>query len=99
MSFSKLQPTYYNSRSKITQLKNTIANLHDLACGCYNPLKHIGLLCLEECQPTDFEPQDKKLLQKCLGITEDLTTKEEDAVDFGDLEKLFEETTGEDAEG
>ncbi len=71
-----LQSTKYHGRALENQLTNTLINAHDLCCGCPEPLKHIH-----------------HLTTKCLtsGDPTAIALKEEDILETGDLEKLFEE--------
>lgn len=76
-----LTPPIYNNRGLENQLKNTIFNAHDLACGCKNPLKHLQHLFSEKCHHTE-------------GTTDGIIhtdTNEEDGFDEGDLQRIFEE--------
>lgn len=92
MSYSKQRPTYYNSTAKDQQLINCMVGQHDLVCGCEEPTAHLAFLLITKAKPTNFTPEEKQQLKKCLDIGEDPTIKEDiDTVDFGDLEKLFEE--------
>ncbi len=93
MSYSKLQPTIYNGRNLEQQLTNNIFSAHDLACGCPDPPSHLTYLLINNCQPKDFNKEEKKKLQKWLGTLTEETTGEEEETGFspGDLEKLFQE--------
>lgn len=91
MSLSK--PTKYSKKGLQLQIVNTYVNIHDLNCGCDEPLKHI-IKQIEEQEPT---------LKRCHTTTETGENHgQEDFVDElgeGDLEALFAEPDGEDTTG
>lgn len=83
---SFLTPTLYSKNGLENQMMNSIWNIHDLCCGCNNCFKHI------------FDILQRKNSLPCLPSTstEDAGTqtdgdKEEDGLDEGDLDRLFEE--------
>lgn len=93
-----MQQTKYDLHRLELQLKNSLFHNHDLCCGCNDPSKHLIKLLLKD------YPQQQ---QKCL-LFEDTTTTTGtdlvptdtgdafDALDVGDLEKLFENDTEDD---
>lgn len=91
MSLSK--PAKYTKKQLNLQIVNTYVNIHDLNCGCDEPLKHI----IQQIQ--DQEPS----LKPCLTTT---ATGEDpgpvdgvDGLGDGELEALFAETNEEDTTG
>lgn len=90
MSFSK--PTKYSQKGLNLQIVNTYVNIHDLNCGCNEPLKHI----IQQIQQQ--EPTLKCLTTGEIGENPGL----EDGVDGlgeGELEALFADTEKEDTTG
>lgn len=95
MNYQK--PIKYSTKQQNVNHINLLVGLHDLKCGCEQPLQHIIFDILQQ------EPslkQDKKFtseLQKWLTTTEPGDNQEEDTdvIGNGDLEKLFEEPFGE----
>lgn len=84
---SKLQqPVPYSENGLRNQIINCYISIHDLNCGCNEPLKHIIQQILEK-EPT---------LKECLGTTTGETTGNvEDILQDGDLERFFAENFGE----
>lgn len=80
------------TRNQQLSLINTFCCCHDLLCKCYNPAYH----CLKELATQlgkELSPEQKKEIQKCLGITtaEDGAAADDPGFDTGDLEALFAE--------
>lgn len=81
-----LTPTIYSNKGLENNWVNLIWNSHDLICGCNNPWKHLADILARQgtqlCLPT---------------ITTDAATStdpdviEDDGIQPGDLDKLFEE--------
>lgn len=80
------KPTKYSKKALDIQILNTYTSVHDLNCGCDNPLFHIVQQIFEK------EPEIK---QKCLTTGENGDTREEDfdidGLGPGELEALFAE--------
>ena len=82
-----LQNTTLSPRRLEQSWINGCIHLHDLCCGCPEPLTHLKhLLQKEECLPTTDAATTST--EETGGIN----TKEEINIDEGDLEKLFELT-------
>lgn len=94
---SRYVPSKYNSKTAQLQWINTIVNVHDLHCGCNDPLEHtiIGITTQEK--NLRFSDTEKKNLKKCLFGEED--THEEDVIGEDDLAALFSEDIGEPKDG
>lgn len=83
---SFLTPAVYSKNGLENQWINCIWNTHDLMCGCNDAIKHL------------FTLLKKKQSLPCLPSTEGVHTgtqtgadTEEDVLEEGDLDKLFEE--------
>lgn len=73
---------------------NSIVTVHNLVCGCEQPLIHTIDAILEQ------EPSLKDIYKKCHPTTtEDGTPTGEDVLGNGDLDLLFAEDFGDNAEG
>lgn len=84
MSFKPIKTSLKNRK---LDWMNTIVHIHDLQCGCEEPLQHTVKEIFAQ------EPS----IKKCLTTGEDPITEEDAGFGPGDLEKLFaEDTTGED---
>lgn len=96
-------PTKDSNKQKQLKWMNGLCYLHDNFCDCYNPLAHTVSLIIEKEPKIQFSAPEKKLIEKCLSGEDDtaIVHTDGDAGDIqpGDLEKLFEEPFGEDAEG
>lgn len=79
MSSKFLQKPLYEGKALENQLINSAINAHDLCCGCLQPYNHLAYL---------FCSTSSK---KCPISTTGEDRTEEDTIQEGDLEKLFEE--------
>lgn len=106
MSFSFWKPTPYDHRQRENNWLNGIVHLHDNFCGCDQPFHHLVWKLAENNSTTTLSKHHFDLLQKCLpSTTTDGTTGEgpstaddageEEPLDDGDLERLFDEDFGE----
>lgn len=105
------KPPQYGIRGRENQWIGSIIQTHDCFCGCDDPLKHLIYTATKRGGLYGLKEDTAKTILKCLSTkTEDGSTQtsgEEDAagpegdLDFGDLEKLFEEDgpLTEDADG
>ncbi len=86
-----LQPALYSGRPLEQQWINCVYGIHDLFCGCLQPIQHL----------IDITNQEKCRHTKDIGTTTEEETHGEEHFDFdaGDLEKLFAENTEEDTNG
>lgn len=94
MSYSKHQPSKYTTpRAQDNQLINSLYNNHDLQCGCDNANSHLTYLLIKNTQPTQFNKEEKKEIEKWLGTIMDTTEEDtvDTGIDAGDLEALFAE--------
>lgn len=89
-------PVKYSTRQLQTQLTNAQIHIHDLACGCGDPLKHLlQLLTTEKIETTlkqDTIKQIKCLLDGDHGDTDGDHKTGDTAVDElfeGELDQLF----------
>lgn len=87
----------FGLKQKQLQLINLCVGGHDLLCCCSNPLFHTGKIILQQLSK-EISEQDKNQLIQCLGDT--TTAEEEDptGIDGKDLELLFADDAGEDAD-
>lgn len=80
------KPTPYTKKQLSTQILNAYTSIHDLNCGCNNPLLHIVEQIFEK-EPT--------IKQQCLTSQEDGGDQETgtdiDGFGPGELERLFAE--------
>ncbi len=102
MSWKK--PEYGIKGRELCWLNSTIQS-HDCFCGCNDPITHMIKLCIDKGGVFNFNIESAKKLLKChstettpdAGFGETTTEKEdtgpEGDLNFGDLEKLFEEDT------
>lgn len=83
--------TWYSKRQLGKQYLNGICGMHDLWCGCDDPLKHTATLIFEEAKPTNFSTKDQQTIKKCLGeeTTATETGDQDDGFEGGDLDRLF----------
>lgn len=90
---STLKTIPYSRRQQENNILNCVCGIHDLACGCKDPLKHVMMLIIEKAEPSNFTEEEKQKIKQCLGedhtTTGDLTTHEEDIIENGDLDALF----------
>lgn len=86
----------FNNKKQQLQFINCCIGIHDLNCTCNNPGFHTLKLLAQQIGP-ELNQQDKNTIKKCLGGDEDGKPADVDGIDFGDLEKLFEEDDTEDA--
>lgn len=94
-------PPIYNVNGRATQWINGIVTSHDIFCGCDKPFYHLFYLLNKKGGFNQLSIQEENQIKKCLGLTtaetQDAGTSTADApgidenLDFGDLEKLFEE--------
>lgn len=101
---SKLwKPSPYKDKCMELQMTNAFMHIHDLACGCNDPLLHtIQLLLSNKIDSTIPESTKEKI--KCLLSTEagfnhgegDTPEDIADVLTAGDLEELFKENTEDD---
>lgn len=87
---SFLTPCLYSGKSLENQWVNCIFNSHDLICGCNDTIKHLASIL-----------QTKQLCLPSTSTAEDGTqtgpTEEDDVLQEGDLDKLFEEDFDDDS--
>ncbi len=94
-------PPLYGTRGQELQwLQGTLQN-HDTFCGCKNPILHLIKIGLRHGGVQEFTEDNLKTFVKCHLTTEDTTETDgkepedtpgpEGDLDFGDLDKLFEE--------
>lgn len=94
--YSKLQEVKYSPRQQENNILNACCGVHDLACGCKDPLKCVATLIFFKAEPTNFNKEEKKQILKCLGMEDtaidggDRTTADAD-IGPGDLDLLFAE--------
>lgn len=86
-----------NNKSLQLQLVNSFISSHDIACDCQNPGFHTLLIAATKIGK-ELNKKEKDQIIQCLGDTT-TTPEEEDEPDLGDLDALFAEDGGEDAEG
>lgn len=94
---SRYEPPKYNSKALQLQWVNTLVNVHDLHCGCNDPLQHTIIAITTQEKNLRFTEPEKKNLKKCLFGEED--TQEEDVIGDADLAALFSEDIGEPEDG
>ncbi len=76
-----LKKGYYEGRALETQWINATFSIHDLFCGCLDPINHLKEIHKQQCHPT-----------KDVGIgTETTGDNDDDVIKPGDLEELFKE--------
>ena len=95
------QQPNYSTKQKENVIINGFIHQHDCFCTCNEPAFHCASILLKKLGP-ELSTQNKKQLQQCLGTTTDTTAAEGgdvDNLDFGDLDKLFEEDVTEDNDG
>lgn len=95
------KPPQYGIRGRETQWIGSIIQTHDCFCGCEDPLKHLITAASRRGGLYSIDEKKAKTILKCLSTTTEdgatQTSGEEDVggpegdLDFGDLEKLFEE--------
>lgn len=85
----KLLPVKLSDKNKKYDWLNLIVGIHNLQCGCDDPLTHT----VEEifCQ----EPSIKDHFLKCPGNGDPKDTGADDVLGEGDLEALFDQDFGE----
>lgn len=88
----------FNNKKQQLQYINLCIGAHDLVCDCQEPGFH-SLKLLANQIGRELQPEQKKEIQKCLGITTGEDHTDIDNIDIGDLEKLFEEDITEDDSG
>lgn len=80
-----LKPTIYNKNSINHAWMGVIVGSHDLFCGCPTPVDHLkAILKKQECPHST----EKDTTVETTGITQ----KEDDIIDEGDLQRLFDES-------
>lgn len=92
-------PSLYTPRRQELQWIGSIIQSHDCFCGCDNPVGHLATIALRKEGIYGFNKESLK--QLCQEFTEETSGDQqdgdnnagaaEDIVDFGILEKLFEE--------
>lgn len=88
----------FNNKKDQLKFINACISIHDIGCDCYNPAFHTAKLILQQLAP-ELKQQEKDQLKQCLGDTTATTTADGDIdIDTGDLEQLFAQEDGEDAE-
>nr|QRG28982.1 ORF2 [Anelloviridae sp.] len=102
-----MEPVKYSSKQLEKQLTNAYIHIHDLACGCFDPIKHILQQLVEGKIDTTISPDTLQKI-KCL-LTEDGGGEEDNklavaltddlGLNEGELEELFKEDTDPDAAG
>lgn len=102
-----MEPTKYSKRQLNLQLQNTYIAVHDLACGCNDPTKHILLQLTSGNIDTSLQPSTIEKI-RCL-LTEDgggdasnqlvAATTDDIGINEGELEELFKEDTDPDDAG
>lgn len=80
-----LKPSLYNGKGLENQLRNTIYNAHDLACGCNTPKDHL----LHILNPPEWHPTP-------IGNAKTTTEDDGDHFEEGDLANIFKEEFTED---
>lgn len=93
-----LRETNYTPKQLENNWINSIFHSHDLFCGCNNPTLHLITILNRGGNAPKPEPEIKNIL--CLITGKEDKDTEEDDLPFGpgELEKLFEETDGENKE-
>lgn len=89
---SRYVPVKYNQKTLQLQWINGLVHLHDLHCGCNDPLEHTIIGITNQEKNLRFTDKEKQQLKKCL-FGEENTTKEEEIGDE-DLAALFTEDYG-----
>jgi len=94
-------PSKYTAKQRNLQQINLHVAVHDLNCGCDNPLKHIIYQFLEQEPSIIFTNQEIENLKKCHGTGTAGGDPGDDDTGFGpgDLEQLFAEDKEEEKEG
>ncbi len=94
---SRYTPPKYNKKELQLQWINGIVHMHDLCCGCPDPLEHSIIGITNQEKNLRFTDNEKKQLKKCIFGEEDT----HDAADIGeeDLLALFTEDFGEQKDG
>ena len=103
-------PSPYQNKCMETHLTNAMFHIHDLSCGCRDPLRHIIILLTENKIDSTIKEETKQKI-RCL-LTEDTEGTSGDAdnqiaiyngdlfgIDEGDLEELFKQDGDDDASG
>lgn len=98
------KPPVYGVHGRETQWLNNTVQSHDMFCGCDSPFEHLILAYAKRSHLYGATPNSLEKIQKCLTFTEDKNTQtdgssEEETenggpegdLNFGDLERLFEE--------
>lgn len=94
-------PSKYTTKQKNLQQINLHVAIHDLNCGCDNPLKHIIYQILEQEPSVNFTEEELQQLKKCHGTGSAGANHGDDDTGFGpgDLELLFAENPEEEKGG
>lgn len=85
----KLLPITTSSKNRKYDWLNTLVHIHNLQCGCDDPLGHTVEEIFEQ------EPGIKEKYTKCPGPGDPSPTGEEDVLGAGDLDALFAADFGE----
>ncbi len=104
MSDSLWKPPVYGVQGREIQWLNNTVQAHEIFCGCNNAALHFIQVLAKKSTHFGLEAADLTKIQQCLfgtatketqtdstGETEDENTGPEGNLDFGDLEKLFED--------
>lgn len=93
MSSYYKQPPYTPKHKELNFVNAQVA-IHDLHCGCNEPLNHIITSIFRQEPSLKFNQEESQLIQKCLTTGDD---GKDVLDDFGDaeLEKLFDGDFGE----
>lgn len=84
-----LKPCCYEGKALELQFLNTVYGIHDLMCGCLQPIEHLKKIKQEQCPSTTDASTSTG--------DHDGTVAEGYDIDTGDLETLFATDTAEDA--
>ncbi len=93
-------PTKDSFRQKKLKWINSLCQLHDTWCDCYNPIQHTIILLFEQEPQLEFTPPEKDIIKKCLSGDAPTTKEDGDTIQEGDLAAIFQEPFEEgDADG
>lgn len=86
---SKWMKPELSAKNRQLDFVNTIVQVHNLHCGCPEPLQHAV---------ADIFQQEPSIKEQCLGTTKDQPTTDDDGFGAGDLDALFAVDFGEEKE-
>ena len=90
------------TKQKQLLLVNNFVSGHDLLCCCQNPAFHCAQILIQQLAP-ELKEKEKEQLKECLTTAPSGDTAAdhgpEGDLDFGELEKLFEQDTEEETDG